>query len=100
MHLFKLQEKFNAGGFVMGYYMLKETINWKDEDQIICVVAKSSVNSEKIMKIRVLKGALWLEDSFKSGEEILVYINKHRINKSDIEGDVCCIVSEKFFRQT
>lgn len=96
MHPFKLQEKFNASNFVMGYYVLKENIAWKDEDQIISVSATSSERSKKVMKLRVLQGALWLEDSFKRGEEILVYIDRSCAN--NIEGDVCCIVSGKFFR--
>lgn len=47
MHSFKLQEKFKAGNFVMGYYVLKESIVWKDKDQIISVSAKSSVANKK-----------------------------------------------------
>lgn len=97
MHSFKLQEKFKAGNFVMGYYVLKESIVWKDKDQIISVSAKSSVANKKAMKLRVLQGALWLEDSFKKGEEILVYIDRSHTNNRNIEGDVCCIVSGKFF---
>lgn len=97
MHPFKLHGKINVDDYVMGYYVLKENIVWKDEEQIISVFAKSSVSKKKTINLRVLHGALWLENSFKKGEEILVF-NRRFANNTMVEGDVCCIVSEEFFR--
>lgn len=94
MHPFKLSERFKSGNYVIGWYGLKEDIKWRNETQDISV--SDSCNG-KTTKIRILKGALWSKDSFEKGEEVLVYIDTKGAG-INIEGEVCCIVTESFFR--
>lgn len=97
MHPFELQGRFKTGDWSMGCYELKEDIVWTDSDQEIEVVQKSRAQKKKKIKLQVLKGAFWSDDSFAKGEEVITYVEYREYQIMESRGDICFIVSKAFF---
>ena len=96
MHPFELCSTYNADNYVVGFYVLKTGVSWKNEDQVVEAFVKTNSSKKQTVKLKLLKGALWSDDSFAAKEDVLVYINKQE-RTQDLSRKVCLIVSKRFF---
>lgn len=95
MHPFELQTKVNHD-LVIGYYVLAKEIRWQGKEQTVTVFKKGSATKKQL---KVLKGALWVEDNFAQNEEILVYMDRNSGGSDYVEGNVYGIISSEFFHR-
>ena len=93
MHPFKMKG-YDPKDYKMHFYIVKNDLTWKDDDVVVEVTERLSAR-----KTRILKGALWTDDSFSRREEILVYEKKHVSDDENVTSDVCAVISQKFFEQ-
>ena len=95
MHPFELQTKVNHD-LVIGYYVLAKEIRWQGKEQTVTVFKKGSATKKQL---KVLKGALWVEDNFAQNEESLVYMARNSGGSDYVEGNVYGIISSEFFHR-